>query len=63
MKVSRLFVLNSLLSAKRPGQTLELSALNGRLTAPAYNKRGIVFYIQKGTWGGGAGCMWGDTVD
>ena len=47
----------------KPGQTL-----NGRPTPPAYNTRGIVFYIQKGTWGGGAYylgvacCMRGNTV-
>ena len=47
----------------KPGQTL-----TGRPTPPAYNTRGIVFYIQKGTWGGGAYylggacCMQGNTV-
>ena len=47
----------------KPGQTL-----NGRPTPPAYNKRGIIFYIRKGTWGGGAYylgdacCMRGNTV-
>ena len=68
MNVSHLFVLDSFLSAERPGQTcnsphlmasqLPLRIINGEL----------VFYIRKGTWGGGAyylegaGCMWGNTV-
>ena len=47
MKVSRLFVLNSLLSAKRPGRHITL-ALNAWPTPPVYNTRGIVFYISRG---------------
>ena len=52
--VSCLFVLDLLLSAERPGQTYSSLHLMGQPTPPAYNKQGIVFYIRKGPWGGGA---------
>ena len=68
MNVSRLFVLDSLLSAERPGQTYSCPHLMAGQFPMRIIKGELYTIYGKGFWGGsayylgGAGCMWGDTV-